>query len=261
MRRLAYWKRLIAVLVLVAMVFLMIASSLSVFAAELSERSSGIWISDEADLLTDEEESQLADVMEPITNYGSVGFYTTNDNSSYNTKSLAEETYYRNFGNESGMLFVIDMDMRNIYIACDGTIYKYITTGKANTIADNVYRYASDGDYFGCAKSVFQQAYTVLDGGRIAEPMKYASNAVLAVMLGMLLCFWFVILNSRIHKASAAEMLQGAASNVDIRVLKGRLTHTTKTYDPPSSSSGGSSGGGGGGGGGGFSGGGGGHSF
>ena len=261
MHKIRKMKRTIALVVLVLMIFTMVASSLKVFAASLTPVTDGVWISDDADLLTDEEEAQLLEIMKPITAYGKVGFYTTNVNNSYNTKALAEETYYKNFNNDSGLLFVIDMDERYIHIATNGLIYKHVTSGKASTITDNAYKYASDGDYFGCAKSVYEQAFTVLEGGRIAEPMKIASNAILSLLLGMMICFWYAYFHSNMHKATESELVRGAKCTFNNRVISTKKTHTTKTYDPPSSSGGSSGGGGGGGGGGGFSGGGGGHSF
>ena len=263
MQKLAKWKRLIALVVLVLLVFTMIATSIHALAAEPSTSDYHVWIADDADLLTDSEEAALEKVMAPITAYGSVGFYSTNENTYTSTKYMAEAVLHDHSGYGSGTVFVIDMDERNIFIYSDGAMLKTINTAKANTITDNIYTYASKQDYYTCAATAYQQINTVLEGGRIAEPMKIASNAVLAILIGMLVCFWYVMVSSNLHKASDAEIISGATCNFNNKILEAKKTHTTKTYDPPVSSSGGGGGGGfsGGGGGGGHSGGGGGHSF
>ena len=164
------------------------------------------------------------------------------------------------FGTDSGTLFVIDMDQRNIWIHSDGAVYEVITTAYANTITDNVYRYASKGDYYGCASEAFRQIHELLRGRRIAQPMKYISNALLALILALLVNYGLVIGFTRLRKPKKEEILASIHRRFDYRNLHAVYTHQTKIYDPVS---GGSSGGGSssGGGGGSSSGGGGGHSF
>lgn len=260
MRKMSRWKRMIALIILILVAFTMIATSFSVFAAE-STLGYEVWLEDEADLLDDNEEAQLREVMAPITEYGSVGFYSTNDAQWKTTRELSGDVLHAHSGYGSGVVFVIDMDNRNIYLYSDGAIFKTLGNAKGNTITDNCYTYASDAEYYTCAKIAFEQTYTVLSGGKIAEPMRIASAAVLSVLIGMLICFWYVMVTSTLHKAKDSELIAGAACTFDNHFLGADLTHTTKTYDPPSSSGGGGGGGGFSGGGGGSSGGGGGHSF
>ena len=58
----------------------------------------------------------------------------------YKRQSLYREKY----GSESGTIFVIDMDNRNIWIHSNGAINRTINKAYAETITDNVYTYASD---------------------------------------------------------------------------------------------------------------------
>lgn len=80
-------------------------------------------IEDEADLLSDEEESRLSTQMEEITAYGNVAFVSLDTNYT-STDSYAREHYRQLFGSDSGTLFVIDMDNRNIWIHSNGAIYR-----------------------------------------------------------------------------------------------------------------------------------------
>lgn len=213
-------------------------------------------VEDNANLLTGEEGNHLLEQMKGITEYGNVVFHSTADNTS-SAASYAEYMYHNRYGSASGTLFLIDMDNRMIYIFSDGTVYKTITKGYANTITDNVYTYASDSDYYTCASKVFEQELQLLQGGKIAQPMKYISNLLLAVILALLINYFVAQITSRQKKPSDYELMQGIFVVQKLENFNADFTHETRTYSPQSS---GSSGGGGGGGGG-SSGGGGGHSF
>ena len=160
-------------------------------------------------------------------------------------------------------LFLIDMKNRYIYIFSDGENYNTITSDKAEIITDNVYRYASRGDYYECASRAFHQINTLLLGGKISEPMRIITNVLLSLYIGFFICFLFALVTFNAKKDN--YLLSGnyvkafAMANFAAAVVG-----THKVYNPPSDSGSGFSGGGGGGfsgGGGGFSGGGGGHGF
>lgn len=220
-----------------------------------------VLIEDDAALLSHEEIAALAETMEPITEYGNVAFKSVSSNS-MDTASFAKTFYKNNFGTDSGTVFVIDMDNRNIWIFSDGAVYRTISKSYANTITDNVYRYASDARYFDCVNEAFAQINTLLEGGRVMQPMKYISNALLAVIIALLLNFAWICYFSRLKSPTSKEVLRSLESHFTHGEPTAVFTHETKIYDPVSdSSSSGSSGGGGGGGGSSSSGGGGGHSF
>ena len=242
------------------------AGSFAVYADEkTSSDIQGLYniiIQDDADLLTEEEEADLYEHMAPVTRYGHAGFYSTNGPVDQ-TSSYARDAYTDFFGQDSGTLFLIDMDNRYLYIFSRGAVEDAIPTSIANTITDNVYRLAGKGDYAGCAMTAFDQIGARLEGQKIAQPMKHITNLLTAIILAMAIGYGFI----RFHnmKGSPDRRVLVDALTVTGAGLSGlnmRHTGTTRTYSPPSSSSGsggGSSGGGGGGGGGGGSGGG--HGF
>lgn len=215
-------------------------------------------IEDDAGLLSEMEEVELAKVMLPITEYGNVAFQSIDENV-YSTKTYIEEYYREQFGTRSGTVFLIDMDNRKIWIFSDGAIYRVITNSYADTITDNCYRYASKEQYYRCAEEAFSQIYTLLEGNRIAQPMKYISNTLLAIVLALLLNFFVMRQMSKVRYPGEKELQKGLISRYQFNNPNAEYIRTTKTYSPPSSSGGG--GGSSGGGGGGSSGGGGGHSF
>lgn len=236
-------------------------TSVSTCAAKEASTTYRVVIEDNAELLAEEQETALEEVMKDITAYGNVAFVTVAENSS-SAESFARSYYQRQFGTNSGTLFLIDMDNRKIWIHSDGAVYKVITTAYANTITDNVYRYASDEEYYECAAEAYRQIYALLEGQKIAQPMKYISNALLAMILALLINFGLVCYFTRIKKPKEAEILSNIEKRFESTKPTAVFTHETKEYDPVES--GGSRGGRSGGrssGGGGRSRGGGGHSF
>ena len=218
-------------------------------------------IHDEADLLTESQEEELGWVMQEINAYGHAAFVSVTENS-LSAQEYARGYYARLFGTQSGTLFLIDMDNRKIWIHSDGEIYKVVTNAYADTITDNVYRYASDGEYYECAKEVYQEIFALLQGQKIAQPMKYISNTLLAMILALLINFGLVCYFTRLRKPSEADILRIIDKRLECTKPTATFTHKTKYYDPVESDSGSSSSGSSSSGGGSSSsGGGGGHSF
>ena len=221
-------------------------------------------IEDQEDLLSEAEEAKLKSEMEAINAYGHAAFVSVKQYGA--TDTYAKETYMSLFGNESGILFVIDMGQRNIWIMCNGEVYRTINKAYANTITDNIYTYASEGDYYRCASEAYAQALTLLQGGKIAQPMKHISNALIALVGALLINFFFLLSQRKKETVDPSAAAAAMTTGVVVRILEKKLTRTRKSRHYESSGGGSSGGGGGGysgggGGGGGFSGGGGGHSF
>ena len=238
------------------------------YAGEVSIKAGDkVRLEDDADLLNPEEEAKLIDVMTPLTEYGNIVFKTINENDT-TADQFAKSYYYRNYGKDSGSILLIDMDNRMIYIYSAGYNFNIITNNKAEIITDNIYKYAASGNYYECAQEAFVEMKTILDGGKIAEPMRYASNVVISLVIGFLLTFFFVAASMRIKRSSNSKKVDSFGRHVAIANISVVASGTHRVYSPISDDSGFSSGGGGGGGfsgggggGGGASGGGGGHSF
>ena len=215
-------------------------------------------IYDGAGLLDSDEIKQLANEMAPISEFGNVAFVTTDENNYGNIMTYSDKIYDEMFGNHAnGVMLIIDMQEREISIYTDGDVHKLITDAYGYDITDNIYRYATKGDYYSCASKGFEQIYAVLNGQKIARPMRYVCCALMALLLSFLINYLIVSHASKIQNTSGAEMLSGANKSLRYTPLAVIKTGETKTYSPQSS---GSSGGGGGSRGGGFHGGGGGHS-
>ncbi len=207
-----------------------------------SETGSVVIIDDGAGLLTEAEKNRLLEMMKPVTEYGSAAFASIDNNIYYDTEIYAESYTDEHFIGKSGVLFLIDMDRREIYLDVKGELRRQITSSYADSITDNIYTYASRGDYCECACRAFEQVSKLLQGGRIAQPMKYISNLLLAVILAMLINYCLVMALSRKQKAATGELMSGIYHKVDVKNPKAAFRNQTKRYVPRSSGSSGSSG-------------------
>ncbi len=209
-----------------------------------------IMVDDEADLLTYSEEKQLVDAMKDCSDYGFILFVSTDTNNFYSVDDYAEDYYRSRIPDENGVMLLIDMDKRKICVYSEGALQNVVTSSKANIITDNIYTYASDGDYYTTARIGFEQIAAVLGGRGIAQPMKYISNACLAILISLIINYFFARSVSKKVKPSDHQIMDSINSRFAFSNPAANHTNTTKTYSPRSSSSGGGgrSGGGGGGG-------------
>ena len=253
-KRTAFLSLVAAAFILITLAALPVRSADSFFVYNNPQTGYSVYMDDAQDLLTDAQEQKLIEQMTALTEFGNVGFISC-ENYSASTASYSAQRYASLFGSDSGVILVIDMGQRMIYIKNNGAVSKIITNAYSNTITDNIYRYASDGDYYGCASSAYSQLGTLLQGGKISQPMRYISAALLALVLGFLTNYLFLRTVTRPGKARQEEIIDAAKVDFILRNPNAAYSHETKVYDPIRSSHGGGSRGGGGGGG--FSGGGG----
>lgn len=212
-----------------------------------------VYFDDEQDLLSDSEEAALLEDMIPLTTYGNVGFISC-ENLSESTPEYSARRYNSLFGTDSGAVLVIDMGNRILFIKNNGAISKIVTNAYSNTITDNIYRYASNGDFYTTASTCYKQIYTLMEGGKIAQPMRIISAALLALILGLLINYLLLRTVTKPRQAAMGEIIDAADVDFRLRNPGAQFINKTKVYSPVRTSGGG---GGGSRGGGGFSGGGG----
>lgn len=225
-----------------------------------------ITVMDDAGILSADETEQLKEAMLPVTAYFPVAFVTTDDTGGTSAATYSLRVYNNLFDYGGGILFLIDFDTtdsdgRQIYLRAADQSTK-LSVSKCNTITDNVYTYARDGEYFECARQTFLQAYDVLSDRAIPEPMKHMSNLLIAVCFALYIVFRIANSRTKIKTPGEIYLLDNNISKkMELNDSRVRLV---KRYTVTNASSGGGggggfSGGGGGGGGGGSHGGG--HGF
>ena len=252
------------------------ASAFSAFAAENKashsrseaqytnpETGYQVLIKDDKNLLDSAQEAMLVEDMAPLTDYGHAIFWSTDiKNADYIDQARRERLACYDY--DSASIFMINMGSRKICIQSYGTLYDSINDSKARSITDNVSKHASAKDYYTCVKEAFGEMYATVNGKQIAEPMKYASYAVIALMLGIILALAIAFSKRFNPLRKSVEPPETTGSGTLMATPLNMVLVRTETIVVESHSSGGFSGGGGGGcggGGGGGCGGGGGSSF
>ena len=221
------------------------------------------YIDDEEDLLSSSEEEELLKNLVPLTQYGNVAFLSGRGD--YSAAATIRDFYNEVFYGKSGLIFFIDMENREIRIQSGGAFYRTISSDVANSITDNVYVFASNGDYYRTAAVAFSQVKAKMEGRFVATPMRWISNFFLAIFLGLLFNFTMLLMTWKQNRAGSKAVLGALRPNMILGNREVIMTNQTKVRLSSSSSRrGGRSGGGfsgGGRSGGGFSSGGGGHRF
>jgi len=211
-------------------------------------------INDEAEVLgkinfeAEENTDDLIQEMISLTQYGNIVFYSTDQKHYYTTKELADNYYYKMFGETDGTLFLIDMYNRYLYVHSDGRNLKYVTHRKAEIIADNVYNLASKSEYYKASKEVFFEVGQLLQGKKIAESMKIYSNLLISLILSFYITFIYVLQKTKIKIPNVKSILKNYNKTFEPGTFSKKYLRTEKEYSPVNTysdySSGGSSSGG-----------------
>ena len=221
--------------------------------AENGENGYSLAIDDGAGLLDSGETEQVRQAMLPITEYASAGFVTIASNPGGTAPAtLARQWGESRFGgNVRFTVFIIDLGTRHLDIYASQPLSGVLTASEENSIADNVYRYATNGEYGKCAVETFSQIERVLKGEKIATPMKYISNGLMSLIAAILAAYLLISAWARKEQAvSMPDVIRGTAAGAATVVTANRLK---KVVHHESSSHGGGGGGFSGGGGGGGS--------
>ena len=222
-----------------AIAFVLLLAPLNVEAS-----NDNVCVVDDANLLTDEEISDLEDYLDSLNsdvNYLAV----TSDTSDYGKNADARlESYYTSIfaGESDGVAFIIDMYDREIVLAGYGDIDGKISNADALDISDNTYTYASKQEYYNCFYKAFYQADAIINKGFILRPMRIIVAFLISLLLGYLGTFIFAILERSKEELpdSTAEIIMAGAA------IAGSATiYDTKKILKQTSSSGSSHSGGG----------------
>ncbi len=209
-------------------------------------------IRDEAGLIDSAEIAGVTEAMRGVTQYANVGFLTyPSGGNRQNSATKAQVWGDSTFGSGARFtVFIIDMTNRHLDIYASRPLSSILTAAEENSIADNVYKSATYGNYARCAEDAFTQIEKILKGEKIATPMKYASNALLALIAAILAAY--VLISGWAKKEQAVTMpavVKGAAAGAATVVLGSRLMKVVHHESSHGGGGGGFGGGGGGGGG------------
>jgi uncharacterized protein len=136
-------KRLISLLSAVLLIILMLLP----FSANAQSK----YVVDEADLMTDSQEAELAQILEEMAEkyrFDAVAL-TVNTLDGKTPMEYADDYYDYNGYREDGCLFLISMEDRDWWISTKGYGITAITDYGISVIEGEVVPYLSDGDYYG----------------------------------------------------------------------------------------------------------------
>ena len=150
-------RKITAILVALLLILTLIPASIS---------ENAVLIYDDADLLTTEEEAALYLEMAPIRAYCTPVFWTTEEAGREPADTMAKAmTFLRErTDNNSGVILVFDMANRIIALQSTDDIYSQLTKETVNRILSGTVGQAVDGKYAECAREIFRETLSVLDG-------------------------------------------------------------------------------------------------
>ncbi len=163
-----------------------------------------------------------------VTEYGNVAFWSTRAV----TSDVVEQARLKRrelFGLTSATIFVVNMSIRKHTIQSYGAIEDVVSTGRANTITNNMRNYLTREEYYEGARIVYEQICTLMQKGRIPQPMKYLSNGCIALLAALMLLLRVVIRYSSTLRRP--EVIR-TAGELRITNYDRRKTGRKRTYSP-----------------------------
>lgn len=208
---------------------------------------------------SDEEELLYNKITEFINNCTfDMAIVTINDNPVNSAKLYADDFYDNNhFGSgdtHDGILFLIDMDTRTIWISTSGNS-RSVYDDRVEDILDSVYDNIVNGEYYECAVTFVDEAKYYYDLGSTNEYSDFdeTDGYIVVFVVAFVISIIVVLVMKSKHKTvqkatNATNYLMN--KSITYREDTFMSSYTSKDYiPPPDTSSGGSSGGGHGGGG------------
>ena len=153
-------------------------------------------IEDELDLLTAAEERKILDNMIPLTEYGSVAFWSTREESS-DVQTQAEEKRRALFGEESSCIVVINKAYQQLSIQSRGQLAKVVTSARAGRIAARGSTDLTRGQTYNAVSEAFSQIGTLTGSSKAAAHLRVFCNLFLSLMIGLTLTSVFVLVRKK----------------------------------------------------------------
>ena len=140
-----------------------------------------IHVYDHADLLTVQEEEYLENLATERAEQWDMNFLmvTTDDADGKSTMEYADDFYDAQFPDDSeedGILYLIDMDNREIYLSTSGLAIRYLTDNRVDYILDEAFSYVADDDYYGTFVSFMEETEEYLLEGIPENQYNYDVN-------------------------------------------------------------------------------------
>ena len=203
-------------------------------------------IYDFGNLLTDSEEDKLYTQIKKFIDGASLDFaiVTISDNVKNSSKDYAHDFYDYNMFDNDGILFLIDMDNRSIYMSTNGTAVSLFPDSRMEPILENVYGKVSQKKYYDACLSFttsisefielgdsdYNEDVVINDDGTITKNLHLLEVFLFALIGTIIIIVILIMMNRMVSKATLAkEFLNKETMKInDIsEVFLG--SHTSKT--------------------------------
>ena len=132
-----------------------------------SVSAKSIIIDDQAELLSDRQETLLEDIASRIAEAGmtDVMFLTTNDAMGMTARDYADSFLDNYMTSDDGIAMLIDMDNRTLQIETAGKMIDILYDSRLNACLDNAFVFVSAQDYYGVFLSMGNDILSYIDQG------------------------------------------------------------------------------------------------
>lgn len=149
-------------------VFLMLFPVFTVFA--------NVGIYDDAGIFYETEKTSIQLELEDLSTItGWDAAVVTTNNTEEKTSVVYADEYYEKIGyGTNGILYLIDMDNRELYISTTGSVTDYLTDERLDSILDTAVEHASQGNYYETILSEISMSYDFFKSGIPVDQSKIA---------------------------------------------------------------------------------------
>jgi uncharacterized protein len=167
-----------------SLVFLLLICCFSTFTTTVYAYNKIVEVYDNANLLTNSEEEKLKDYAQEFSDNVDINvLFATTDNAKGKTAmEYADDIYDEKTVNQteySGILFLIDMDNREIYISTAGNAITWLNDAEIERALDDGYNYITDAEYYETFEAMAEYALPTIEywyeSGDTATDDRYAS--------------------------------------------------------------------------------------
>lgn len=134
---------------------------------------------DQAELFSETEVAELTEQIAAVSNNRKINtvVLTTNDANGKSAKSYGDDFIMDNGFYETGkngsVLFLIDMDNREVYVSASGLMIRFLTDERKERIIDAGYDDLADGYYYDCMRSMINVTEAYIEEGIEAGQYNY----------------------------------------------------------------------------------------
>lgn len=206
-------------------------------------------VTDEAQLLDSGEEAEIQEKAQSMANEWGYDFlvYTTEDAGGKSSGTCAEDYYLDNASQDNGIVYIIDMDNREVNLRTSGAMIDVLSDARIDRILDDAYEYVSDGEYADTFLVMLDDTQTYLEKpGDGSHGPGLLSIALIAAALGMAggIIFFFSVMARYRMKTGTYRYDYRENGALKLNVQKDRLinrfvTHRHIERKPPEGHSGG----------------------